>query len=71
MLVGAEHNYCPMEKHCLSLAFAVKKLSHYLLGHQVILISRIHPLKYPMTIAELTGGRLARWVVILLEFDVI
>lgn len=38
MLVGAEHNYLAIEKYCLALIFAMK-LSHYLLVHQVILIS--------------------------------
>jgi hypothetical protein len=49
MLVGAEHAYSPIEKHCLALVFAVKKLRHYMLTHQVTLISKIDPLKYLMT----------------------
>lgn len=30
-----------LSKNCLSMVFAVKKLSHYLLSHNVLLISRI------------------------------
>ena len=56
-------------KHCLSLVFAVKKLRHYLLSHKVILISRIDPFKYLMTRPLLTG-RLAKWALILMEFDI-
>ena len=32
MLVEADHNYSPIEKTCLALIFAVKKLRHYLLA---------------------------------------
>ncbi|XP_039130916.1 LOW QUALITY PROTEIN: uncharacterized protein LOC120267326 [Dioscorea cayenensis subsp. rotundata] len=69
MLIGAESKYTPIEKHCLALVFAVKKLRHYLLAHKIILISKIDPLKYLMTRPLLTG-RLAKWVLILMEFDI-
>ena len=64
MFVGAEHKYTPIEKHCLALVFAVKKLWHYMLAHPITLISRVDPLKYLMTRPMLTG-RLARWAMIL------
>ncbi|XP_020084900.1 uncharacterized protein LOC109707778 [Ananas comosus] len=69
MLVGAENSYSPIEKHCLTLIFAVKKLRHYMLEHKIHLISRVDPLKFLMTRLVLTG-RLAKWAVILLEFDI-
>ncbi|XP_020081405.1 uncharacterized protein LOC109705053 [Ananas comosus] len=69
MLVGAENFYSPIEKHCLALIFAVKKLRHYMLEHKIHLISRVDPLKFLMTRPVLTG-RLAKWAVILLEFDI-
>jgi hypothetical protein len=69
MFVGAEKNYTPLEKHCLALVFAVKKLRHYMLSHSTTLVSRIDPLKYLMTRPMLTG-RLARWAMILTEFDI-
>ena len=34
-MVGAECNYSPIEKLCLALIFALKKLRHYLLAHEV------------------------------------
>ena len=68
MLVGAEHAYSPIEKHCLALIFAVKKLRHYMLDHRVTLISKVDSLKYLMTRPMLTG-RLAKWAIILTEFD--
>nr|MCH9869614.1 RNA-directed DNA polymerase [Serratia marcescens] len=36
-LQGAEFKYSLIEKYCLSLIFAVQKLRHYLLAHEVIL----------------------------------
>jgi RNase H-like domain found in reverse transcriptase/Reverse transcriptase (RNA-dependent DNA polymerase) len=69
MMVGAEHGYSPIGKHCLALIFAVKKLRHYMLAHKIILISKVDPLKYLMTRPMLTG-RLAKWAIILTEFDI-
>jgi RNase H-like domain found in reverse transcriptase len=69
MMVGAEHRYSPIEKYCLALIFAVKKLRHYMLAHKIILISKVDPLKYLMTQPILTG-RLAKWAIILTEFDI-
>ncbi|KAI0512212.1 hypothetical protein KFK09_012850 [Dendrobium nobile] len=68
-LIGAEIRYSPIEKHCLALIFAVQKLRHYMLSHKITLISKIDPLKFLMTRPALTG-RLARWAVILLQFDI-
>ena len=48
-LVGAEHNYSPMEKVCLALIFALQKLRHYLLTHSITLISKASPIKYLLT----------------------
>ncbi|XP_078153726.1 uncharacterized protein LOC144548890, partial [Carex rostrata] len=69
MLVGAESNYTPIEKHCLALVFAIKKLRHYMLSHKVTLVSRVDPIRYLMTRPMLTG-RLAKWAIILTEFDI-
>ena len=68
-LVGAEHNYTPIEKICLALVFAVQKLRHYMLAHSVTLISRADPLKYLMT-KPMPSGRLAKWSLILSEFEI-
>ncbi|XP_020082158.1 uncharacterized protein LOC109705785 [Ananas comosus] len=69
MLVGAENSYSPIEKHCLALIFAVKKLRHYMLEHKIYLVSRVDPLKFLMTRPVLID-RLAKWTFILLEFDI-
>ena len=53
----------------MALVFAVTKLRRYMLAHKIILISRVDPLKYLMTKPMLTG-RLARWAILLTEFDI-
>nr|UYK51750.1 hypothetical protein [Paphiopedilum micranthum] len=68
-LVPAEVKYPTPEKHCLALIFAVQKLRHYMLSHKISLISKVNPLQYLMTRPTLSG-RLARWSMILLQFDI-
>lgn len=68
-LVNYELNYSFIEKACLAIVFTSQKLCHYLLTHKVKLISKIGPLKYFLNKIALTG-RLAKWVMILSEFDI-
>ncbi|KAG9446524.1 hypothetical protein H6P81_012652 [Aristolochia fimbriata] len=68
-MVGAELNYSPIEKTCLALIFAIQKLRHYLLAHSTNLISRADPLKYIMS-RPILFGRLAKWVLLLSEFEI-
>ncbi|PKU62531.1 putative mitochondrial protein [Dendrobium catenatum] len=68
-LIGAESKYSPIEKQCLALIFATQKLRHYMLSHKITLISKVDPLKFLMTRPTLTG-RLAKWAVLLMQFDI-
>nr|XP_011465143.1 PREDICTED: uncharacterized protein LOC101299390 [Fragaria vesca subsp. vesca] len=68
-LVGAEHNYTPIEKVCLALVFATQKLRHYMLAHSITLISKADPLRYLMS-KPVLSGRLAKWSLLLSEFDI-
>ena len=43
-----EENYSPIEKTCVALVWATRKLRHYMLAYKVLLIARIDPLKYLM-----------------------
>ena len=70
MLNSAELNYSPIEKICLALMFAIKKLRHYLQAHSVHLISRADPIKYIMS-RPVLSGRLAKWALLLQEFEII
>ncbi|XP_071918759.1 uncharacterized protein [Coffea arabica] len=65
-----EANYSFIEKSCCALAWAAQKLRHYLLSHTTYLISRSDPLKYLLEKPMLTG-RLAKWQIILSEFDIV
>lgn len=72
-LIGYELNYTPIdtpiEKACFAVIFSSQNLRHYMLSHKVQLIARFDPLKYLLSIATLTR-RLAKWVMILSEFDI-
>lgn len=61
--------YTFIEKACLVVVFATQPLRHYMLTHTVKLIAKIDPLKYLLNKANLTR-RLAKWVMILSEFDI-
>jgi len=67
-MLDYETRYTPLEKACLALVWATKKLRHYLLAHSIILVSRLDPIKYLFEKLALTG-RLARWLLLLSEFD--
>ncbi|XP_066373242.1 uncharacterized protein [Miscanthus floridulus] len=68
-MVGAECNYSPIEKLCLALIFFLKKLRHYMLAHEIQLVARADPIKYLLSQPTLTG-RLAKWVLLMTEFDI-
>nr|XP_027088541.1 uncharacterized protein LOC113709895 [Coffea arabica] len=64
-----EANYSFIEKNCCALAWAAQKLRHYLLSHTTYLISGSDPLKYLLE-RPMPTGRLAKWQMILSEFDI-
>ena len=68
-LVDYELKYTYIEKSYLVVVFASQKHRHYMLMHTTQLVAKIDPLKYLLSKATLTG-RLAKWMMILLEFDI-
>lgn len=62
-------NYTIIEKACLALVFASQKFRHYMLAHSIKLVAKIDPLKYLFN-KEMLTGRLAKWVMVLTEFDI-
>ncbi|XP_075659140.1 uncharacterized protein LOC142629025 [Castanea sativa] len=67
-LNGAELNYSPIEKMCLALFFAIDKLEHYMQAHTVRLVAKADPIKYVLA-RPVVSGRIARWVVLLQQYD--
>lgn len=57
-----ETRYTAVEKSCYALVWTVQKLMHILLAHQVLVITRMDPLKYLFEKPALTG-KLSRWLV--------
>eukprot|EP01018_Ginkgo_biloba_P021034 Gb_41824 [translate_table: standard] len=68
-LIAYEVNYTPIEKACLAVVFASQKLRHYMLNNRTKLVAKINPLKYLLSKSTLTG-RMAKWVMLLSEFDI-
>eukprot|EP01018_Ginkgo_biloba_P023038 Gb_17942 [translate_table: standard] len=68
-LVAYECNYTQIEKTYLAIVFTSQKLRHYMLNNKTRLIAKIDPLKYLLSKSTLTG-RMAKWVMLLSEFDI-
>ena len=64
-----ECKYIMIERLCLALVWATRRLRHYVTEYSILLVSRLDPLKYLFDRPVLTG-RLMRWLVILTEFDI-
>ncbi|GMP59684.1 hypothetical protein CsSME_00022869 [Camellia sinensis var. sinensis] len=69
VIQGAEIRYFPIERHCLALVFATKKLYHYLLSYPIHLMTKSDPIRFLLTRPALSG-RLARWLLSLAEYEI-
>ena len=58
-----------IERFCLALDWATRRLRHYMTKYYVQLVSRLDPLRYLFDIPVLMS-RLMRWLVLLTEFDI-
>ena len=67
-LIAAEKNYTTSEREALGMIFAVQKFRHYLLGYPFTFYVDHDALKYLINKPDLSG-RLARWVLLLQEFN--
>ncbi|KAG8488285.1 hypothetical protein CXB51_018002 [Gossypium anomalum] len=65
-----ETRYPPIEKLCCALIWTTRRLKQYMLYHTTWLISKLDPLKYMMESTAL-NGRMARWQILLSEFDIV
>src|SRR3954469_22930654 len=64
-----ESRYSLLEKTCCALVWAARRLRQYMLTHTTLLISKMDPIKYVFEKPALTG-RVARWQMILTEYDI-
>ena len=64
-----EYRYIMIERLCLALVWATRRLRHYVIEYSILLVSRLDPLRYPFDKPVLTG-RLMRWLVLLTKFDI-
>ena len=68
-MLAYEEKYSPLEKTCVALVWVTRKLRHYMLAFKVLLIARMDPLKYLME-KPVQDGKMAKWVLLLSEFDI-
>ena len=64
-----ETRYIRIERFCLDLVWATRRLRHYMTEYSVQLVSHLDPLRYLFDRPVLTS-RLMRWFVLLTEFDI-
>ena len=65
-----EARYTLLERTCCALTWVAQKLKHYLSSYTTYLISRMDPLKYIFQ-KPMPTGRLAKWQILLTEFDIV
>lgn len=68
-MIKTEHRYNPVKKECLTLVFADPKKQHYLVGQTMQVISKINPLRLLMTKLFVVNGRLAKWAILFLQYE--
>ena len=65
-----EARYTLLERTCCALTWIAQKLRHYLSAYTTYLISRMDPLKYIFQ-KPMPTGKLAKWQILLSEFDIV
>ncbi|XP_062119380.1 uncharacterized protein LOC133833141 [Humulus lupulus] len=66
---GAEINYPYVEKLCLALVYTAQRLRHYLVAHKVVIMTKADPIKFMLN-KPIPSSRIARWILMLSEFDI-
>ena len=68
-MLAFEEKYSPLEKTYVALVWLTHKLKHYMIAFKVLLIARMDLLKYLME-KPMQDGKIDKWVLLLLEFDI-
>ncbi|KAK3779718.1 hypothetical protein RRG08_013673 [Elysia crispata] len=66
-LLPREQNYSVVEKECLTLIWAIKNISTYLIGREFI-VETDHPPLLDLNRAKSENGRLMRWTLLLVLY---
>ncbi|XP_050262692.1 uncharacterized protein LOC126707134 [Quercus robur] len=64
-----ETRYPIIEKACLVIIYASQRLKRYFSTHQILLVTKSHPIKALLHQPLLTG-RIAQWLVLLSQYDI-
>ena len=64
-----EARYQEVEKICLVVVWASRKLRHYFQSYKIQVVAKENPLKYLHSVPSLVE-KFGRWLVLLIEFDV-
>ena len=67
--LSVNNRYNPIEKECLALVFAIQKMRHYLVGQTINVISKVNLLRLLMTKPSSLNGRLAKWAILLSQYE--
>ena len=68
-LKDAETRYPRIERACLMVIYASQRLKQYFSAHQILLVTKSHPIKALLHQSFLTG-RIAQWLVLLSQYDI-
>ena len=69
ILKDAETRYLRIEKACLMIIYASQKLKRYFSTHQILLVTKSHPIK-ALLHQPILMGRIAQWLVLLSQYDI-
>ncbi|WCJ39595.1 Transposon Tf2-6 polyprotein [Euphorbia peplus] len=68
-LLQYECKYDLLERTCVAMIWITRKLRHYFQSYEVLVVSKVDPMKHLATAPTLVG-KLARWALLLSEFDI-
>ena len=68
-LKDTETRYPRIKKACLVIIYASQRLKRYFLAHQILLVTKSHPIKALLHQTLLTG-RIAQWLVLLSQYNI-
>ena len=68
-LKDAKIRYPRIERACLVVIYASQRLKRYFASHQILLVTKSHPIK-ALQHQPLLTGRIAQWLVLLSQYDI-